>query len=915
MVERGLGDRVKLGQRRCRRRQRLDCALREQLELAGLACRLDRLGLFAVPVEADLHERIGADELERSAVCGCELLGGIETLEHPAHRRRAVRRALTVDRAGDDQPVDGARHRDVVEAESLRAIFLLARPPHLFVVERRTSLARRGVGDLEAEPTVRQREDLVAVGRTLVAARVGNDHDLELEPLRRVDGEQPHGIRALLLRNRLELLGADGFLVADEADEAFQVRAAQLLVRAREPRELAQVRVAAAAVPLREHGEVVVVLGDDLLAETLERQARQCPDEPLVALEERADQLRVAFVELGRQALLDSREERPLRRGASDQHERVVRDADERRREHGDERLVVVAVLQQQHVREEVHDLLLAEVPAAGRAIRRQARLPQLLLVRVRVGARSEKQHDLARCRRSLVDELANAARDVLRLRAPPVHARVRVRLLLGDQELDGVAEDGVRELAGGSERLEAVAELVLEQVVDRREHLGARAVVADEREPAALRLPPLAEDLHVRVPEPVDRLELVADEEELRPGRTVGDEVDQLALEPVRVLELVDHDRREAQVLALADPLVRAEEVARVELQVLEVEHPLAPLRRFVRACEAFEQRLEQVAVANRELVERRLLDDLARLLVRRGALAAAHLVRGEVEQAVRGRRACEEVEHPRSVRALELGRARVGGEAARRVAERLDPLGERCPLAELEHELAACRAQRLVHADQHPAQCSGPVRREQLQALRLLAGAELVERLRERLAGEHGRLRAVELAEARVEPRLERVGAKQARAEAVDGRDPGAVELAREVVASALAQLAPDARTQLTRGLARVRDHEDRADVDPAVADRADEPLDEHGGLAGAGARREEDATVGLDRCLLLRVRGERAHGRRILHIGQSWHHCGHSPPRGSCRTSPARMRCASPRALSRAVSTWRQNASSST
>ena len=206
-------------------------------------------------------------------------------------------------------------------------------------------------------------------------------------------------------------------------------------------------------------------------------------------------------------------------------------------------------------------------------------------------------------------------------------------------------------------------------------------------------------------------------------------------------------------------------------------------------------------------------------------------------------------------------------------------------------------------------------PVRCEELQALRLLAGAELVERLRERLAGEHGRLRAVELAEARVEPRLERVGAKQARAEAVDGRDPGAVELAREVVASALAQLAPDARTQLTRGLARVRDHEDRADVDPAVAHRADEPLDEHGGLAGAGARREEDATVGLDRCLLLRVRGERAHGRRILHIGQSWHHCGHSPPRGSCRTSPARMRCASPRALSRAVSTWRQNASSST
>ena len=416
-------------------------------------------------------------------------------------------------------------------------------------------------------------------------------------------------------------------------------------------------------------------------------------------------------------------------------------------------------------------------------------------------------------------------------------------------------------------------------------------------------------------MPEPVDRLELVADEEELRPGRPLGDQIDQLALEPVRVLELVDHDRREAQVLALADPLVRAEEIPSVQLQVLEVEHSLAPLRRVVRAREAFEQRLEQVSVADRELVERRLLDHLARLLVRRGALAAAHLVRGEVEQAVGGRRACEQVEHPRGVRALQLGRARVGGEAARRVAERLDALGERRPLAELEHELAAGRAQRLVDADQHPAQRRGAVRREQLQALRLLAGAELVECLRERLAGEHGRLRAVELAEPRVEPRLERVGAKQPRAEAVDRRDPGAVELAREVVAAALAQLAPNACAQLTGGLARVRDHEDRADVDPAVADRADEPLDEHGGLARPRAGGEEHAAVGLDRGLLLRVRGERAHGRRILHIGQSWHHCGHSPPRGSCRTSPARMRCASPRALSRAVSTWRQNASSST
>ena len=60
----------------------------------------------------------------------------------------------------------------------------------------------------------------------------------------------------------------------------------------------------------------------------------------------------------------------------ADEDERVVRDADERRREHGQQRLVVVAVLQQPQVREQVDDLLLAEVAAAGHPDRRQVELP-----------------------------------------------------------------------------------------------------------------------------------------------------------------------------------------------------------------------------------------------------------------------------------------------------------------------------------------------------------------------------------------------------------------------------------------------------------------------------------------------------------------------------------------------------------
>ncbi len=93
------------------------------------------------------------------------------------------------------------------------------------------------------------------------------------------------------------------------------------------------------------------------------------------------------------------------------------------------------------------------------------------------------------------------------------------------------------------------------------------------------------------------------------------------------------------------------------------------------------------------------------------------------------------------------------------------------------------------------------------------------------------------------------------------------------------------------------RVGDDEQRVDVEALVADRAHEALDEHGRLAGAGARGDEDAPAGLDRGGLLGI-----HARPTRHIDHSWHHAGHSPPFGSWCTSPVLMRPASTRAVSR-------------
>jgi hypothetical protein len=201
------------------------------------------------------------------------------------------------------------------------------------------------------------------------------------------------------------------------------------------------------------------------------------------------------------------------------------------------------------------------------------------------------------------------------------VDARVLVARLVGHEQLDGGPERGILEPACRREGPERVTEVGREEVVDHLEHLRARAVVLGQGEHAAGGFAPLAEDLDVRVPEPVDRLELVADEEQVLRGK----QVDQLALEAVRVLELVDQHRAEAPALALADRRLVAEQVARGELEVLEVERRLGRLRGGVRVGEAPEQLLEQRAVACRELVQRGLLDGGSGPLVAGEQLAGA--------------------------------------------------------------------------------------------------------------------------------------------------------------------------------------------------------------------------------------------------------------------------------------------------
>ena len=265
----------------------------------------------------------------------------------------------------------------------------------------------------------------------------------------------------------------------------------------------------------------------------------------------------------------------------------------------------------------------------------------------------------------------------------------------VGDEQLD--ARLGVRRLAGveqaqlaaaarvaaGDQRREALGPLGRERAVEHVEQLLARPEVGGQRPHARLaeRHPALAEDRHVGVAEAVDRLELVADREQVVALQGLED----VELEPVRVLELVDHDQPEALGPALAAGRVGGEQVAHVELEVVEVEARAAGLGLRVGGAEAREQ------VGDLDQREPRVMVGAALAVGGPGRTVgrARRLVEGlqpllELGVGEHGgdRHAIARAEHAlaalqRVERLLELLAAPGGGEAARRLRARGGELG----------------------------------------------------------------------------------------------------------------------------------------------------------------------------------------------------------------------------------------------
>ena len=134
----------------------------------------------------------------------------------------------------------------------------------------------------------------------------------------------------------------------------------------------------------------------------------------------------------------------------------------------------------------------------------------------------------------------------------------------------------------------------------------------------------------------------------------------------------------------------------------------------------------------------------------------------------------------------------------------------------------------------------------------------------------------------EVRADTHERAVRAQHARAKAVERSHERALELTRRSVLARVAQSHRDALAQLGRRALGERDREDARRSDAVVDHRAREALDEHRGLAAAGARREQQRlTAARDRALLrfgqLRA-GQRgsAGARQHAHLSVSMRTC---------------------------------------
>ena len=489
-------------------------------------------------------------------------------------------------------------------------------------------------------------------------------------------------------------------------------------------------------------------------------------------------------------------------------------------------------------------------------------------------------------------------------LRIGRAHAGAAPRGLHRQHEVDARR---AAPIAGGAllvrlQRHERLAEhrRLLEHAVDERQHVAVAAEVLRELDVerahfvGAHRLLMSLVHVHVGAAEAVDGLLRIAYRAQVRAPRP-GQARDHVDLQLAGVLELVHHHQFEAAFVARGDVRAAFERVERAHEQVVVIQLARGALRtleaRGHLARERHELGGQRVRQRERDILSHARVHSLIRfdLGLHIGAAERARQVGAAVDHSCQrtrvARRGRVGQKRPERLHRVGRGRARpFGGRALPRPLERgqhalvgqqqlaRERRGLRGRRPEIERVEAAAQPRRLVHQS---LQHGGHRRSERHRRARRV----LVEQRRVRAARDDvvvvaqravdgvghgfGPLRIAHDAERRIQPQVERVGAQDARAHAVDGGYPGAVHAQRFLGQPFGAQRALDARLDLGGRLLGERDGQHLVDAGRRRAalgqKRIGDALRERERLARAGAGRHEQGTAHvLDALALTRGAG---------------------------------------------------------
>ncbi len=785
----------------------------------------------------------------------------------PAHRRAVGLAGVELRRAAQDQPLAGPGHGHVEQAALLALLRRGLLVPELAVGQGRDRTPRAGLAETEPEAAVApDPHQLAAPPGT--APQVRDADDLELQPLGPVDGHQAHGVEGLAFHRGLPLArvaksGPASFPAPNEIQESPEIRARGGLELAPQPHQLTDVGQAPAPSRHGQHRQVVAGPLEHPLDQLLDPDPGRGPPLAGEPVREPRQPHPVLLAQLA-----ERRSRFPQHRpwvaartpGASRQHHQgIERDPDQRRGQDGVQVLLVARVGQGAEVGDGVDHLRMTPVSASPDHVGGDPQPFEGALVDLQVGGGPGEHHHVSR-RRPGLDQLRHPPRQRPGLGRPPRRGQPVHRPVAGlvrDQQLHPrLARRRFR--PPSHERHEPLAEDDGERAIDHLEDLPPGAEVRPQRRPLARGGTLLAEGLEqldVGVAEGVDRLLSVADREQV-PARDV---LDQLELDRVGVLQLVDHHPREPLPVALPQLAVAGQQVARHQLQVLEVDRRALALSLPVASAEGVQQPVEQGVYADREAVLARRPERRQRLAVgdadrrrQRRAVAAGQLQRVEAGQLrLRHRQhlaapahAVDRLGHPHArLRRRPQLAGRLGGSPAKRGARLLE-VGSRRQRRQRRLGAAAGAQLRVGPEDRAPERAQR-VGGDQIDGAAILARQSL-EGLVERAVGEPLRLRLVEDDETWIESRGQRVRPQDPSAEAVDGGDERALGRPGRAVCAEGPQPRTDPLAQLRRRLVGERDREDRPHLDAVVEHRAYESLHQHRGLAAAGARIEQQVAL---------------------------------------------------------------------